>query len=240
MGLLNIGISVSEQRIPEVQNVVLSKNTKLSSWGAVYLSVVNSDFFPSSFRIQYKNMVIYVDPLKIESGDIADYILITHGHPDHFSLADIERIRDAKTKIICPKKVAKKLFEHNIRMVRPGESVVFDEIKIDAVAAYSIGFPSHSKRNDNVGYVITIDGMRIYHAGDTDKIPELEQLDKIDVALIPIDGGNLTMTTLEAATIVNTLKPRIVIPMHYLVNKGKAQEFKRLIEEGIEVKILAE
>ncbi len=240
MGLFNIKISISEKRNPKVQHVMISKNVKLSSWGAVYMSLVNADFFPSSFCLENGDCVIYIDPLKVESGRIANYVLITHGHPDHFSLEDIGELSDDNTVIICPKKVAKKLSGYKTEVVKPGEYLEYGDLNIETVNAYSIGFPSHSRGNENVGYVITIDGIRIYHAGDTDLIVEMEKLDGIDVLLVPIDGGNLTMSTQEAAKLTNMIKPRMVIPMHYVINARKADEFRQLVDEGIEVKILSD
>ena len=200
----------------------------------------NADFLPASFRIETGGAILYIDPVGIDGGPVADFILITHGHPDHLSWPDIEKISDEHTVLLCPRKVAKKRTDRRIRLVAPGEDLRFDKVRIETVPAYSIGFPSHPKKNGNVGYVLTAGGVRIYHTGDTDKVPEIEALQSIDVALVPIDGGALTMTTPDAADLVNTLQPRIAIPMHYVLDKGNAADFQALVSDGIDVVILAE
>lgn len=239
MSLFNIKLTVSAQRSPEVKSVNLFDKVELLTWGAVHMSMVNTDFFPSSFCLKSGDQVIYIDPVMISSGPKANLILITHDHPDHFSPDDIEKLCDVATIIIAPKKVVKKLRGYDVKLARPGSRFELSSCQIDAVPAYSLGFPSHSKSNENVGYVITIAGMSIYHAGDTDLVPEIEKLSDIDVALIPIDGGNLTMSTKDAADLTIKLNPKMVIPMHYVVNQNKADEFAKMIPPKVEVRILA-
>lgn len=236
----NTDVTVSDKRNPIAQCIQLSDNVKLTSWGAVYIKLVKSHLFPSSFCIETKNKVIYIDPVMIDTTKKADYIFITHGHFDHFSIKDIEKVVDEKTIIICPQKVAKKLKRHNIRKIEPDECIKFNGAICKATHAYSLGFPSHPKSNKNVGYILNIDNINIYHTGDTHLIPEIKTLQNIDVALISIDGGNLTMKTDEAASLINQIRPKLVIPMHYQPGENKANEFKKLINEDIEVKIIAD
>ena len=176
----------------------------------------------------------------IDPSKPADYIFITHAHPDHFSLTDIEKVSDNNTVIVCPKKVARKLSGYMVIEAHPQDTIKLNGLDCEVVPAYSKGFPSHPKGSKNVGYVLSVDGVRIYHSGDTDAVPELSALNNIDVALVPIDGGNLTMSTNDAADLINRMNPRIAIPMHYMVEKGKAAAFKNLVDKDIDVKIMAD
>lgn len=238
MDFLNVKITRSQKRNPFPQSVRLPNHVTLTTWGAVFVHFGGSDFFPSSFRIESQGKVVYIDPLLIDDTKPADYIFITHAHPDHFSLPDIEKIVKEDTVLVCPHKVANKLSGYTINKIEPGDLLALGDIKCEAIAAYSLGFPSHPKWNKNVGYILTINHVRIYHAGDTDFIPELKSIKDITVAMVPIDGGHLTMKTEEAATVINTIKPMIAIPMHYEIGKNKAAEFRRLVDEDIIVKIM--
>lgn len=237
MGLINI--EVSEKR-GSVRSIKLFETTVLKSWGAVFISFGKSHLLPSSVCIESKDAVIYIDPLMVDSDKKADYIFITHAHADHLSVPDIEKLSGKETVIICPKKAAKKIKGKNTRVVNPGDTAQLEGVSFEAVPAYSVGFPSHPKSSGNVGYVITVDGIRIYHAGDTDLVPEIRKLTNIDAALVPIDGDNLTMKTQEAAQLINEIKPKIAIPMHYVVKENKTEEFIKLVDNDIEVMILAE
>lgn len=238
MKLFDMGISISSKRL--VHSFSLSDNTTITSWGAIHIKFGNSDFFPSSFCIESKDVIVYIDPVKIESTKTADYIFITHSHPDHFSLEDIAKTADQETMIICPGNAAKKLKGFKVREVSPQDTIELRHVGCEVVSAHSLGFPSHPKWRKNVGYVLTIGGQRIYHAGDTDLIKEIQRLKNIDVAFVPIDGDNLTMKTAEAAELIKKLKPKIAIPMHYEVGMNKAHEFKELIGEGSKAVIFAE
>jgi len=237
VGLMEI--TVSNKRTDR-KSVTLSDDVTLTSWGAVFVKFGGTDFLPSSFCIESKDTVVYIDPLLVGAGKTADYIFITHMHSDHFSVADIERIADGHTKIICPSRAVKKLKQYDVTPVKPGDVMRFEDIQAEAIPAYSVGFPSHPKNAGNVGYVFSFRSLRIYHAGDTDLVPEISTLKNIDVAMVPIDGGNLTMSTPEAAQLINTLKPQKAVPMHYMVQQGKTEEFAALVDKDIDVLILAE
>ena len=180
----------------------------------------------AGFKIK-KKKVIYIDPYQINETEQADIILITHEHYDHCSLDDIELLKKEDTIIIGPEKAVKNLDGKNVIIVKPGDRKEVEGIVIDAVPAYNIGKKFHPKEKGNVGYVINIEGIKIYHAGDTDLIPEMEKL-AVDIAMLPV-GGDYTMNAEEAAAAANKIKPKIAIPMHYgtiVGTKDDADEFK--------------
>jgi len=191
---------------------------------------------------------IYIDPYQIE-GEKADIILITHEHPDHLSIEDITKLIKEDTIIIATANCLSKLtrFEDNkLKIVKPGSKLEIDNITIEAVPAYNTnkfrtpGMPFHPKEDDNVGYLITINNTRIYHAGDTDNIPEMSQLYNIDIALVPV-SGTYVMTWKEAAEAIKIIKPKIAIPIHYgslVGSRDDAEKFKQALEGITEVKIL--
>lgn len=205
----------------------------------------------SGFLIK-NSSVIYIDPYNIKDGlDKADFILITHNHYDHCSVADMLKIVKDGTRIIltpdCQSKITR--FDTPIQMeiIEPGQELSFGEMKILAVPAYNVDKSFHPKDDQGVGYVIKFNGTIIYHAGDTDFIPEMQKLTgyqqpgKEFIALLPI-GGRLTMTVEEALEAAKLIKPSLAIPMHYgsIVGTDEdAKEFVRLCkEEKINAEIL--
>jgi len=198
----------------------------------------------SSFRIEAGNKVIYIDPFKIKDTVPADYIFVTHGHFDHFSINDIDAIIKDSTVIICPEQVAKELKGYNnIKKVKPGDVLELDGIKCEAVPSYNIEKNFHPKSEENTGFIIQIQGTRIYHAGDTDYLPQMNELRDITVALMPV-AGTYTMDAKQAAEAVNAFKPKIAIPMHYgeivVGDEKDAEEFKKLVKDPVKVEILKE
>ncbi|MBW2981767.1 MBL fold metallo-hydrolase [Candidatus Woesearchaeota archaeon] len=190
----------------------------------------------AGFKIK-KKKVVYIDPYHIDETEEADLILITHEHYDHCSPDDIKKIIKEDTVTIGPKSAIMKLEHGNTFIIKPGDRKEFDDIIIDVIPAYNIGKKFHPKEKGGVGYIITIDGKKIYHAGDTDLIPEMEKL-VVDVALLPV-GGEYTMNAEEAASAANKIKPKIAVPMHYgsiIGSKEDAEEFSKLCE--CEVRIL--
>lgn len=237
----------SALRPPVPKSLSLPNNVVLTSWGAVDVKVLGSSsvLFPASFRIESQDMVVYIDPLEIEDSQPADFIFITHAHGDHLSLPDIERLVVEGTVIIGPSAVVKQLRDFNTVEVRPGTILDLEGIHVEAIPAYNVKpiflwIFAHPKKAMNVGYILTIDGVRIYHAGDTSPIPELEHMKDITAALIPLDedDGNLTMDVEQAAALINSMQPTIAIPMHYEVGKGYPERFKQMVEEGIRVEIM--
>jgi L-ascorbate metabolism protein UlaG (beta-lactamase superfamily) len=172
-------------------------------------------FKQSAFLFQ-REQSLYIDPWGVTDGSPeADAILLTHSHSDHFSPDDIAKIRTDSTAVYATGDLAAQL-PGPVNVVRPGDAFEVLGYSVDAVPAYNVveerlGF--HPKSNGWVGYVFTIDGVRYYHAGDTDVIPEMEPL-SCDVALLPI-GGYYTMDPSEAAEAVKLIGPRLVVPMHF-------------------------
>ena len=189
--------------------------------------------------------IIYSDPFDIrEQSNDADIILITHSHYDHFSEEDIEKVRKADTKIIITEDLYEKtknigFKDENIVVMKPYERHVIDDIKIETIPAYNTNKDFHPKRNNWVGYLININNTIYYIAGDTDITEENKKV-KCDVAFVPV-GGTYTMTSDEAVELVNIIKPKIAVPIHYgeiVGSKEDAMNFVEHLEEGIEGEIL--
>ncbi|UCH62957.1 MAG: MBL fold metallo-hydrolase [Fidelibacterota bacterium] len=236
-----INVTRSDKRAHVPQSIKLSTDVILTPSGAV--NILNTDFFPASFRIEAQGKVIYIDPLVIEDVKPADYIFITHSNSDHLSTSDIEKITKKETLIVCPKKAVKRLSGYTVKEVKPGDVLDLGDIQCEAVAAYNtktafLWLTAHPKSHMNVGYILTINDVRIYHAGDTDFIPEMNSIKDITVALVPIDGGSLTMETEQAADAINAIRPLIAVPMHYEIGTDQVEIFKQLVDEDIVVKII--
>ena len=182
----------------------------------------------SSFKITNKR-VIYIDPYNIQADEKADIILITHSHYDHCSIEDIKELVKDRTIIIIPPDCQSKLSGIqgiNVHLAKPGKKIEAFGIIVEAVPAYNINKNFHEKSNEWVGYIINTDGKKIYHAGDTDFIPEMKEIKDIDVALLPV-GGKYTMDAAEAAKAANAIKPKIAVPMHYGSIVGSEEDAKR-------------
>jgi len=163
----------------------------------------------------------------------ADIILITHEHFDHCSSQDIKIIVKTDTVVVGSSGVEKKLSQ-DVKVMSPGEKASVKGIDIEAVAAYNIGKVFHPKVAGNTGFIITVDNTRIYHAGDTDFIPEMKTI-KAEIALLPI-GGTYTMNAKEAAQAANAINPKIAIPMHWggaVGSEKDAREFKKLCKAQV-------
>ena len=188
--------------------------------------------------------VIYVDPYNIkEDSEKADFIFLTHSHYDHCSVADMKKIIKEGTKILapadCQSKITRFEIPIDIVVVEQGQEFIFGEIKISVLPSYNVDKHFHPKEEGWVGYLIKMNKVLIYHAGDTDVIPEMQKLtgynkpDNKLVALLPV-GGRFTMNSEEAFEATKLIKPALVIPMHYgsLVGTAEdAKEFKELCEE---------
>jgi L-ascorbate metabolism protein UlaG (beta-lactamase superfamily) len=196
-----------------------------------------------SFRIKdiLDNRVIYIDPFKIDDGEPADAILITHSHYDHCSIDDLKKVSTSKTVILAPPDCQSKFqgkfdFRDSVIMT-PGRNITMGNIGVEAVPAYNTDKKFHLKENEWVGYVLDINSKRVYHAGDTDKIPEMKSLRNIDVALLPV-SGTYVMTAEEAAEAVKLFEPKLAIPMHYgeiVGDRQNAERFKALCPVPVEI-----
>ncbi|ALU11815.1 metal dependent hydrolase [Ignicoccus islandicus DSM 13165] len=212
------------------------------SWKGVKLSWLGHD----GFKIVTANDVIAIDPYKIsvKSNDKASVLFITHEHFDHCSPSDIRKVIDDRTIVIAPE-IARdclRSFDNEKIFVKPGERYN-EPIPFETVPAYNVnkfrapGVVFHPKEDGRVGYVIDV-GFRLYHAGDTDFVPEMRGLEA-EVALLPV-SGTYVMTPEEAAEAVKSMKGvKLAVPMHWGTIVGSVKDalkFKELVEPlGIEV-----
>lgn len=220
------------------------------------MSVIIRWFPPSWLQIKTPRKVLYIDPAWIQKNfenyphkviyshypdpmdglpepdlEKADIIFYTHHHQDHIKKATLDRLSTPQTTIIAPEK-CRALIGREFGVIQPGDERIIDGIHIHAIHAYNTT-EGHSTRKQHhrgecVGYVLTIEGKSIYHAGDTDLIAEMKELKDIDIAFLPI-GGTFTMDPEEAAAAAHVIKPKIVIPMHYL--HADPQSFVRVMEQ---------
>ena len=195
----------------------------------------------SSVRIN-KGKIIYIDPYGIDKNyNDADIIFITHSHYDHYSEEDIKKVRTDKTIYVAPRDVAEKILEDGIDInkiiIANSNDTSIQNIKniyFEVVPAYNTNKKFHPKENGWVGYILIIDGVRYYIAGDTDITDENKRI-KCDVAFVPV-GGTYTMTCDEAAELVNIIKPKIAVPIHYgsvVGTKEDADIFMKLLNQNI-------
>ncbi|HYB45666.1 MAG TPA: MBL fold metallo-hydrolase [Nitrososphaerales archaeon] len=200
-----------------------------------------------SFVLQGTRTVI-IDPFKAAGSYKADLLLISHEHFDHLSEDDIKRFTTPATTIIASKicESALKKFPNEKKFVTPGMKVEAKGVMVETVPAYNTnkfrepGKVFHPKQDGRVGFVVTLDNVTFYHAGDSDLIPEMKTID-VDVAFLPV-SGTYVMTAAEAADAAKAMKVKVAVPMHYgsgVVGTVKdADEFKRLLAGNREVVIL--
>lgn len=198
----------------------------------------------SSIKIN-KDKVIYIDPFKIDKDyNDADIIFITHNHYDHYSEKDIDKVKKENTKIVVPEMMLQQLLNKGLKKeqiitVRPNKEYCIDNIMFETIHAYNVNKAFHEKTNEWIGYVINLQGIRYYIAGDTDITVENKQV-KCDVAFVPV-GGTYTMNFKEAAELVNLINPKVAVPIHYgsvVGTEQDADEFIKLLNSTIQGKIL--
>jgi L-ascorbate metabolism protein UlaG (beta-lactamase superfamily) len=226
---------------------------------------INLKWFPPSWvQIQAKGQFIYIDPAylstyfahypkrieyskwpdpidglpeELEKGDV---ILITHHHKDHCKKVTVDRLKKDKTKILAPGQCTKELGT-DIMLVQPGMEVEIGAVTVQTVDAYNIRQEGKKKlvhkKGNGVGYVITVEGKRIYHAGDTDLIPEMKHIENVDLALLPIGGRDFTMGLNEAVQAAKKINPKVIIPMHRF--ESDPEEYKRVVETDTSIKVAA-
>lgn len=189
----------------------------------------------SSIRIT-GNKTIYIDPFRIKKDyKDADYIFCTHSHYDHFSKEDIEKLLKADTVIITVQDAREDAIvlveEDKVFVVEPDKDYNINGLNFKTTYSYNINKNFHPKENEWVGYIIDLDDVKYYIAGDTDNIPEIQDV-HCDVALLPV-GGTYTMTVEEAAQLANSIDAKFVIPTHYgeiVGEKSDGEKFAKLIK----------
>ena len=200
--------------------------------------------YHSSIKIK-DNKIIYIDPFKIDKDyNDADIVFITHDHYDHYSEEDIDKVINKNTTIIIPEELLTKLLRKGINKnaiitVEPNVKYMVQGIKFETIPAYNTNKSFHPKENDWVGYIITLNDIRYYVAGDTD-ITEENRKVKCDVAFVPV-GGTYTMDFKEAAQLINEIQPKIAVPIHYgsvIGTEQDASDFIKLLHPNIKGMIL--
>ena len=192
-----------------------------------------------AFLLRAGGKVVYFDPFQLGSGlPPADLICISHEHYDHCSHADVRMIQQPSTLIVAEAQGAAQL-TGRIVSPAPGERCEEQGITIEAVPAYNTKKKFHPHANRWLGFILTVDGVRLYHAGDTDYIPEMKDL-RADIALLPV-SGTYVMTAEEAAQAALAIGPKIAVPMHYgsiVGTDDDAKRFAALLAGKIRVEIL--
>jgi L-ascorbate metabolism protein UlaG (beta-lactamase superfamily) len=196
----------------------------------------------ASFQIRASDKIIYIDLKKygktVEAEEKADIVLVTHNHGDHCSPQKIAKVRKKETVVIAPANCAKRI-GGTVKLLKPSEKADVDDVEVEAVEAYNVkrfkpsGKPWHPK-GYGVGYLIRAEGKTIYHAGDTDLIPEMRKLKGIDLALLPT-GDKYTMDNSEAAEAAMLIGPRVAMAMHSW--ETDRTQFKSIIESGSKVRV---
>lgn len=188
---------------------------------------------------------LYFDPYKLsKDARKSDIIFVSHDHFDHMSKPDLARASGPETVIVTSGACAKELMPAEVGAgkviaMRPGDSMELDGVSIRAVPSYNLNKPFHKKADKKLGFAVDIDGVSLYHAGDTDLIPEMGGLD-VDIAMLPV-GGTYTMTADEAAEAAVMCRAKTAVPMHYGTEVGTiddAKRFEEILRGKVEVKIL--
>ncbi|HEX2162136.1 MAG TPA: MBL fold metallo-hydrolase [Thermoleophilaceae bacterium] len=190
----------------------------------------------AGFRVEVKGATVYIDPYRVPPGaPPGDAVLITHGHYDHYSPRDVEALSHDRTWLIAPAAVAERA-RGRVASIAPGETIELDHLRgidVTAVAAYntskrdSDGNPFHPRTAGWVGFDLNVRGERLYHAGDTDVIPEMDAVTGVDVALLPV-CGTYVMTVDEAVEAARRIQPRVAVPSHWgshLGSRADAEAF---------------
>jgi L-ascorbate metabolism protein UlaG (beta-lactamase superfamily) len=199
-----------------------------------------------SFVLQGSRTLI-IDPFKANGNYKADILLITHEHSDHLSDDDIRKFTSPSTIVVAPKLCEGPLRPYSLEkeFVEPGSRLELKGVHVEAIPAYNLnkfrepGRVFHPKADGRVGYIVTLDGIRFYHAGDTDATPEMKAID-VDVALLPV-SGTYVMTAEEAAEAATTMKAKVVVPMHIesiVGTRADAERFEKLVGGARTVQIL--
>lgn len=192
----------------------------------------------AGFLLEINDKNVYIDPFRIRgSPPKADIIFITHSHFDHYSEDEIKKIATPKTKFVAPRETAGKMSRRDVLAVEPNKDYEIEGIKFRTVPAYNISKEFHSRVNGWVGYIIDVNGTKVYHAGDTDATEEMKKV-KADILLLPV-GGHYTMDVEDAIKIANTVKAQAFVPMHYRSllgldgSKKAEEEFRKRVKNSL-------
>ena len=192
-----------------------------------------------TFRIK-GSKVIYTDPYKVSKNDEADIVLLSHEHFDHLSLDDLKKVIMPGTTIVASPMCRDGLKGVKVKethFLDPGGKLSVGKVEVEAVPAYNLnkfrepGQVFHPKNEKRVGFVVQMDGTRVYFAADTDFIPEMKAI-KCNIALLPV-SGTYVMTAEEAAEAAAAINPKIAVPMHYgaiVGSEADAKKFKSLVK----------
>jgi L-ascorbate metabolism protein UlaG (beta-lactamase superfamily) len=189
----------------------------------------------SSLRIEIGGKLVWLDPVKVPQTEMADLILITHDHGDHYSPADIKKLSGPATIVLAG-------FDgSSFPRIRPGDKRAFGDLTVEAVPAYNVVKANrHPKASGYCGFILSAGGFRLYDAGDTERIPEMKAI-ACDVAFLPL-GQTYTMGSVaEAVGAALDVKARIAVPIHFGMYEGTeadAAEFARLLQGKVQVALL--
>lgn len=198
----------------------------------------------ASFEITDSNnkKIYFIDPYHLPDGvsEKADLIFITHAHHDHLSEGDIDHLLKDNTIVVATPDSLEtlKISQGQKFAVEPNQEYDLDGVKFETVPAYNIDPEKqnfHPKSNKWVGYILNVNDMRIYHAGDCDFMPEMKEFasKNLDIAMLPI-GGQFTMDVDEAIQAANAISAKTTIPMHYRgLLKEKSQEAEEKFKAGV-------
>ena len=193
----------------------------------------------ASWKIKAGGKTIYIDPYEGDYDEKADIILASHSHTDHCEPSKVKEATGDGTVVIAPADCAEKIGAP-VKSLKPGEKAEFGEVTVKAVEAYNVkrfrspGVPFHPK-GLGVGYIVKAEGKKVYHVGDSDYIPEMDELKDIDVLLIP-SGGTYTMDAEDAAEATVAINPKIAVPVH--IWDTDPGEYKKKVEAASGVKIM--
>jgi L-ascorbate metabolism protein UlaG (beta-lactamase superfamily) len=184
------------------------------------------------FRLDVGGKNVYIDPFRLSAARYprADLVLITHDHHDHYSPEDLQKVVGPATAYVTCQAVVAKGLKGDVHVVAPGDRVSVEGISVEAVRAYNVNKTYHPKAAGYLGFIVDADGTLVYHAGDTDVIPEMSNV-HCNVALLPV-SGKFVMTADEAVQAVQRIQPDLAIPMHYGAIIGGDPDARHFAEQS--------